>query len=297
MRIAARAACAFAAFFLPHQALAQESDAESKSSDIVVTGDRDLDRKVTAFVGALTRAAPSAQLERFESPICPAALGLSKSNRAAVEQRLRTVAKAAGVAVAPEDCSVNVLLVVTDNKRAFIEALQNKHRRFLGNLTPTESRRLATGPGPTAAWQLTLPVTARGTAASTDGCDMCFFNRTTELTSRITTATRPVINASALVIERGALTGLDATQLADYGAMRLFGRTNPERLAGMSAPTILSVIDAPMGSEVPITLTPWDLGFLRGLYSSPKNVYSGAQRAAIVREIGKALDPAKRGMD
>ena len=295
MRIVARAACAVAAFFLPHQALAQESKADAEQSEIVITGDRDLDRRVTNFVGALTRAAPSAQLERFESPICPAALGLSKANRTAVEQRLRSVAKAAGIEVAPEDCSVNVLLVVTDNKRAFIEALQNKHRRFLGNLTPTQTRRLATAPGPTAAWQLTLPVTARGTDASTDGCDMCFFNRTTELSSRITAATRPVINASALVVERGVLSGLDATQLADYAAMRLYGRTDPARLAGSNAHTILTILEAPDGAEVPITLTPWDLGFLRGLYASPKNVYSGAQRAEIVREIGKALDPARSG--
>lgn len=291
MRIAVRAACAFAAFFLPHHALAQES--EPDPSEIVITGDRDLDRRVTKFVGALTRAAPSAQLERFESPVCPAALGLSQANRAAVERRLRTVAEAAGIEVAPEGCSVNALLIVTDNKRAFIEAVQRDHRRYLGNLTPTQIRRLTSAPGPAAAWQLTLPVTARGTDASTDGCDLCFFNRTTELSSRITAATRPVINASALVVERGALTGLDATQLADYAAMRLYGRTDPARLAGSNAHTILTILDAQMDAEVPITMTPWDLGFLRGLYASPKNVYSGVQRAAIAREIGKALDPLK----
>ena len=44
---------------------------------------------------------------------------------------------------------------------------------------------------------------------------------------------------------------------------------------------ILRVLDAPMGTAVPITLTSWDFGFLRGLYDAQANLRSAAQRSAI----------------
>jgi hypothetical protein len=94
-----------------------------------------------------------------------------------------------------------------------------------------------------------------------------------------------VFEAAALIVEQGALDGLSTTQLADYAAMRLFAKTDPQRLAGSSAPTIMGILDAPMGSAVPLTLTDWDLSFLRGLYASPNNLYAGAQRSTITRQI------------
>ena len=69
--------------------------------------------------------------------------------------------------------------------------------------------------------------------------------------------------ASLVVIQLDALRGLTTTQLADYAAMRVFARTQPSRLQRSTAPTILNIIDTPMNAQVPLTLTQWDLGFLR----------------------------------
>ena len=55
-------------------------------------------------------------------------------------------------------------------------------------------------------------------------------------------------------------------------------------------PTILKVLEAPMGSEVVASLTEWDLGFLRGLYSAPRNLRAGSQRSAISRQMVKDAD-------
>lgn len=294
-----RTAFAGTLLLFSQSAIAQEPPPAPETSDIVVTADRDIDRRLKDFVGALAPAQASGQLGRFEQAVCPAVLGLSAGNKAAIERRLRSVAKAAGLDVAPEGCSANVLVMVTENKRTFIEALQNGHRRFLGNLTVAQTRRLARDPGPTAAWQMTSSVTARGTPIASDvgGCESCFLNRTTESPSRITAPTRPVFEASALVVERRALSGLTTTQLADYAAMRLLAKTDPARLAGSAAPTIVTILDAPMGSEVPITLTKWDLGFLRGLYASPNNVYSGSQRSEMARQIGREIGGAEEKRD
>ena len=69
-------------------------------------------------------------------------------------------------------------------------------------------------------------------------------------------------------------------------------RTDPARLPTTGPATILSVIDAPANAEVPVTLTQWDLGFLRGLYASPANLRAPAQRGAIGDTIARDLQRA-----
>ena len=265
---------------------AQETEKPSEPSEIVVTGTRDVDKQISDFVGALKPAPADRQLGRFESAVCPAVVGLDPAQKAAVERRLRSVAGAAGMDVAPEGCAVNALLMVAEDKKKFIEALRDRHPQYLGDLGPSDTRRLIRGPGPTASWQLKGVLNARGVRLDDQTSDGGVpTNRTTELSSRITAATRPVFEASALVVERRSLSGLTTLQLADYAAMRLFARTDPARLAGSSAPTIMTILNAPMGSETPLTLTKWDLGLLRGLYGSANNSYAGAQRSAIARQI------------
>lgn len=79
---------------------------------------------------------------------------------------------------------------------------------------------------------------------------------------------RPILVAAVVVIERDAVVGMTTTQLAGYAAVRTFARTDPQKVQGLSAPTILSILDAPDDTEVPVTLTQWDLGYLRGLYAA-----------------------------
>jgi hypothetical protein len=108
--------------------------------------------------------------------------------------------------------------------------------------------------------------------------------------SRLTPASRPHFVASLVVIQMDALAGLTTTQLADYAAMRVFARTEPLRLVRASAPTILNILDAPMNSPVPQSLTDWDLGFLRALYGSAENHYASQQRHEIRRMMGRELE-------
>jgi hypothetical protein len=118
-------------------------------------------------------------------------------------------------------------------------------------------------------------------------------NRTTDAASRIRSPSAQGFDASALVVERAALPGLTTTQLADYAAMRLLAKLDPARLPANSPPTILKVLEAPMDSEVPITLTQWDLGLLRGLYTSSLSLNGSGQRSEIVREIAKEVGTSR----
>lgn len=122
-------------------------------------------------------------------------------------------------------------------------------------------------------------------------------DRTTRRGSRITAPGRLHFSAAVVVVEADALDGLTTTQLADYAAMRAFAKTDPARLPPSPPPTILTVLDVPMGGAVPITLTEWDLGFLRGLYDSQANLYGAAQRSQIRRKLESSLSEAESRQD
>jgi hypothetical protein len=277
--------CAAAAVAAPSE---QKPEKES-NEEIVVTGTRDMEGQVRDFVGALTVTPNGGLLSRFEAAICPAAVGVSPSEKEALAARIRKIAKAADLAVGKAGCTPNVLLVVTPDKAGFIDALYKKHPDYFGEMSLKDIRKLAAAPGPAAVWHVDGPPIDASGAEMAAGDDGTYVNRTTRSGSRLTAAARPQFGAAAVVVESKALDGLTTTQLADYAAMRAFARTDPSKLPG-TAPTILKVLDTPMGEEVPITLTAWDLAFLRSLYSAPANLSAAAQRTGIRRGVTEQLE-------
>jgi hypothetical protein len=191
--------------------------------------------------------------------------------------------------VAKPGCTPNAVLIMTGAKRTLLETLQRKSPEHFGNMSPSAIRTLARSPGPTAAWQVQGQVNALGHSLGIDPAIDLPTNRTSSPPSRITPAARPVFEMSVLVVERGATEGLIIRQIADYAAMRLFAPTDPKGLAGSPVPTIANILDAPMGTAIPATLTTWDIAFLRGLYASRKNAYAASQRYEIKRSITKEL--------
>jgi hypothetical protein len=294
MSIFLRALLLAAAFGLAGAAAAQSSPQATDDGDILVTG-VNVDQQIKDFVGALTQAPPRGQLSRFETKVCPAAFGLQPGQRDGVLARMRVVAKAAGLEVGKPNCVPNILLIVTPNKRAFLEALERKYDFYFGEMSSGEVRRLVRSPGPAAAWQVQGPqLTGDGDEASNSGdgalpgADYAV-NRTTRPQSRVSGSGRPQFQAAAVVVEQGALDGLTTIQLADYAAMRAFARTDPAKLPSSGPATILKVLEAPMGTPVPLTLTRWDLSFLKGLYAATGNLYATSQRSEIKERIQRDI--------
>lgn len=272
-------------------ALAQEPPPAASPSDVLVTGTPDREQEIEDFVQALTPG-PVTGLARFEEAICPNVLGLSGPLKEAVLNRMRQVSEAAGLSVAEGDCRPNVLLMVTRDKRALIEALAGRYPHFFGDDRENGARAVARQPGPASAWHAEIVVNAGGHALPMRGG--FYLNQTGLVGGRIKIPTRSVFIAAAVVVERQALEGLSAIQLADYALMRALARTEPERLTAASPPSILSVLEAPMGSEIPLTLTRWDLGFLRGLNAATPNLRTAQQRSEIRRRVAAELDGTAR---
>lgn len=264
-------------------------------SDIVVTGtrDRDRDRQVSSFVNALTKAPVGGQISRFEETVCPAAIGLTPRQNEIVAARLRTVAKAVGLKVGEEGCKPNVSVIVAQDRDAMVRDIRSKWTDPLGDRVKVPNQ-----PGPAVALHVEGLLDADGIPAGVkqdegDGRSGFYTVELGQTSSRLRPASRPHFLGSILVVEPVALDGLTTVQLADYAAMRLLARTDPSRL-DKSASTILTLLDAPMNSAVPVTLTQWDFAFLKALYGSSPGTFANRQRNEMRHIVGKELDKARK---
>ncbi|WP_428684552.1 hypothetical protein [Sphingopyxis sp.] len=254
---------------------------------IVVTGQKDIEQQIQNFVGALTPASPRGQIARFEDSICPGAVGFTKEQREVVEDRIKLVVEHAGMKAGGAKCQINMLIIATPDKPGFLKGLSGDYGFLFGDRSPGEIRRILAQPGSATAWQVKGRLNADGHPINLE--QGIAVNRTTRLPSLITAAARPYVAGAVVVLDSRALGGLTTTQVADYALMRAFADVDVRKLDAASAPTILRALDARDNEEIPVTLTQWDLAFLKGLYSGPDNLYAPSQRSAIGRTIEKEI--------
>ena len=262
---------------------------DEPSQAIVVQGIRDQKKEVGRFVDALTEAPVQGQLSRFDWAVCPAAVGLGDAQNAAIAERMRRVAEAAAIPLAKPGCRPNALLIATGDKRELIDQLRQKYPAYFSGVTRSEIQELKRNRWPAAAWHVEGLLDADGAEVPRDVVTGQQIIERTDAPSRIKTMSRPHFISSILVVELRALPGLTVTQIADYAAMRTFAQTDPPRARRSEAPSILGAIDAPMNSAVPVTLTEWDLAFLKSLYASDPNRRASSQRQEMKQIVRRDL--------
>jgi hypothetical protein len=276
-----------AALFLASSALAQDQPLPSNTPQVIIEGRKNLDKDIRDFVGALTARRGVRVLSRFEDGVCPASIGLMQVPRDQIVRRLRRVAEAADIPLASAKCRANVVVVLTPDKNAFLQALRKKFPNYFAGVAKSEVRRLLDTPGPAVAWQLPgVPLSDAGVAS--DPVNGAVVTSPFQAT-RLAPPVRLPFSAAVVVIENGAVNGLTTVQLADYAAMRAYADADPARLEGTAAPTILTMFDPARSERIPATLTRWDIGFLRGLYRGDQAVYAGYQRNTIRKEVEHLL--------
>lgn len=269
---------------------AQAPPSSVAGHDVVVTG-RDKqarNKQIRDFVRSLTPAAGTGPLARYDTDaLCPQAAGLGAHFNKLIAERMRAVAAAARIRLARDDCrDPNAAVIFTDDKAATVRLLLRRYPGLFHN-DVGDPIPIAKEAGPALAWHVSEPVTRDGARL---GPGVPPQSHTVISSSRIQATVRPVFTMAVVVIERAGVDGLTATQIADYAAMRAFTDASPDRARKTGAPTILTVLEAPMGSETPLTMTAWDFAFLRGLYDAPKGSMAAAQRGAIGTFMRRKLD-------
>ncbi|APZ98516.1 hypothetical protein BWQ93_08420 [Sphingopyxis sp. QXT-31] len=290
-KIDVRLPCLLAFALTGASASAQDPAPLKSPSEILVIGDREQQEKqreqIQEFVRALSTEGWDSPMTRFEK-VCPGVIGLSPAQNLRIAARIRAVAAAANIEVGEDGCPPNLRIVVVPDKHEMLELLKKKHpvlfRDYDGR--PVE---IVKEDGPVTAWHVRQKLDRRGNTLEPDsnGITSISFDG---VSPRVLALYRPVAMGSMILIEQKGLVGLTTMQIADYAAMRSFTTIYPHRLSRSNAPTILRVMNSKIGDDTPLSLTRWDLAFLKAAYSVPPYNYSSAQRDRIRRAIKRDLN-------
>jgi hypothetical protein len=268
---------------------AAQNQTSPSNEAIVVQGTRVGEKQIRDFVKAATDVPFDGQLGRFDVPACPVALGLMPVHAAAVVERMRRVAAAAKVPVAPPGCKPNVIVIIASDKRAAIEDLDRRFPAYFSQMSDAEVRGLASSPAPAVAWQISRRLSADGQVLNMPVGFDYYVVQGTFNPSRLHASSKPSFVAAVLVVDLEAAGGLTTTELADYAAMRTLVATDPERVVKIGAPTILGVLAQPDDRLLPVTLTSWDFGLLKAIYSTDNSAYARYQRGDIDQVVRQEL--------
>ena len=272
--------------------VAPPATAEADANPIVVEG-RALpeEAKIRALARAISpRTGFDQPLARFTDPICFATVGLPTAVLRSIGDRLAEDADLAGIDLAGDGCSPNILVMFVEDSHAETKALLKRRPGLFGDLQPSEIRAILNEPGPVHVW-------SASEIRSRDG-DRQFRNLDGPPTLKVPVATRIGLAirrdmlSTVMLIDRQAVTGRSPRQVADYAAMRTLAMIRPKGATG--GDTILTLFDP--DATPPAEMTAFDRGYLKALYGGSGTQRGATKVAMIARSIAKdAASDARAG--
>jgi hypothetical protein len=255
--------------------IAPEPDAAASDSTIVVTGQNEEppSRKEVfdqAFKLSRMRSGDIYQVAaaRFEAPLCPGVNGLRQDAAERVVHRIRANAARIKLAVAKAGCSPNLVVAFVEDGRELLDNLARRRDRPLRLITAAERQELLADEAPVRVWNnirtisLVFPPGPVRIWRDEEQPPSLARNVVMFLPAR------KEIMSALVVFDRGAVIGLTLDQLADYATMRGLAHTRPAN-GDEPMETILSLFADQ--ERRPAALSPFDLGYLQGLYFGPPN--------------------------
>ncbi|WP_163958287.1 hypothetical protein [Sphingomonas insulae] len=227
--------------------------------------------KIRALARAISpRVGFDQPLARFTDPVCFATAGLPSPMLRTIGARLAENADAAGIALAGDGCTPNIIVVFVEDSRAEAERLMRRKPWMFRNYQPSEMLDILKEPGPVHVWSVS-EVRSRDGDRISQGVDGPPTLRV-PIATRIGLAIRRDMLSTVMLVDRKAVLGRSLRQVADYAAMRTLAMIRPKGAAG--GDTILTLFD-PAAAAPPTEMTAFDRGYLKALYAG-----SGTQRGA-----------------
>lgn len=257
----------------------------ASSGDPVVVTARPLPerRQTLRWFGAISGYPPGDQpLSRFTEPLCIASAGLAAKVALPIADRIMDHAQRLGIRLGGDKCRPNVLILFVDNGADRIAWLADHRPGIFGNLPYADVQAMAKDKGPVHAWHMTAVTSRDGDPLVQGGGGVPTLYIPS--VSRITLSIKSHIAAAVVMIDRQAVTGKSVNQIADYATMRTLAIVRPRKAEGVS--TVLSLFDDP---AAPDGLTPFDWGYLRGLYAGQGDQKPGVQYAAMARFLDEDM--------
>ena len=294
---------------------------------VTVTGTRQ--QTITSFLKAVvTPTHMTGKIARWETPICPAVLGLDAADAAPVIARVKETALAAGARINNRaDCKTNIEIVFTDAPQLTLDNVKETVPELLGYHSSAEQRdKLAVVIRPIQAWYTTATQDLKGvqeidsprTTKAGPGVimvlpcdllgrdrmpgmgpgginkapigklcrqDLAYATKASVAGSRIADGLRSAFYHIIITVDSGKMNGRSGVN--DYVAMlALTELSSLDRCQDM--PSIVNMLPTACEQSAD-TLTPGDLGYLRGLYGMNADKLARGQQNEIASQMEKAM--------
>lgn len=264
---------------------------------VTVIGTRDRQR-IEKFIESF--AAPTAllgKLARWETGICPVAVGLRPAAIKFILDRLRKVAADVGAPVdARPRCAANIEIVFTTTPQGLLDNIRKEHSVYLGYASnSSQADRLAAVIRPIQAWYTTQSIdlmglpkvdSARtvGLGDSSEFAAAMMMGNTTGL--HVRDGRRSTLYHVIIAIDPNKLADHEIGGIADYISILALSQ-----LATLDQcqqlPSIMDMLVP--GCPAVAEMTPNDEAFLRGLYKMSLDGNLRMQKDGIVSEMAKTL--------
>ena len=281
----------------------QQRDLRNDSgAPIVVTGQRptreEARERAVTFVRQVGIARGDTAAARWADPVCPRVLGIAQPYSGIVETRMREIAVAAGMQVAPAGCQTNVSVSFVGDAAGLMQEIDRRSPTRLQEV-PRELRdAMLTGDAPIRWWYLTETRSRHrmrnaaqsvrtqqgggGTGGrSQESSPTMEVESLSEYNSSIisTFGARTIIDAN-VVIDLDRAEGRSLQAVAAYAAFVAFSEVRPSEPPPTGS--ILGMFGTEQGAR---GLSDWDMAFLRALYQLPLDRPARRHRGMLVRDM------------
>ena len=278
---------------------------QGERNPIVVQGERlsegEARERASQFVRTTGVASGKTPAARWVDPVCMEVQGLEEVGRRAAEAKMRKVADAAGITVAPAPCKANIVVNFTQDGAGLARDIHRLDSRRLGQLSSrardsvlassapirwiysTEVRgrngeKLIEGGGA----GMTAPATHDGSGAgSTLGGDNTMMHYESSI---ISTLSNRVLTSAIVIVDTDDAIGRRLDALAAYAALVAFAE-----IRNADAAPDGSILGMFQSNPPPRDLTPQDTAFLRALYRMPLDREAMRHRGQLVNDMTSEL--------
>jgi hypothetical protein len=228
-------------------------------------------------------------IARWNKDLCVSVLGLNVKQGQAVADQISMRAIGLGLKPGAPGCDTNLLIVFSDNPKAIMPTLSERHRAFLA-INNEKTDTLGTGAlnhflnsdRPVRWWHVIEKFSKSGVPINGDAYDVGTkgngnFPRQGGLVnvptvrnsdaSRLGGNVRADISRAIVVIDLSKAKGMSVASLADLAAMPGLAMLDPE----LDAQGLDSILNLLSDDNAPAGMTSWDCAFLDGLYRSDRN--------------------------
>ena len=264
--------------------------------EILVQG-RSLENTTQTFVREVGAPARNRGLARWRNGLCAGVVNMRTETAQYLVDRVSDVARDVGLRVGAPGCTPSVLVIATQNAKAFTPMLvASRPRLFLVGGTGMDRGRsqlesFENSERPVRWWHVSAPVdpdtgqiAVRIPGTCTGSCSSPFdYAPTLKVTSsRLLSHTDDDLKRVFIIVDIDKVADVSLEQLGDYIAMVALAQVNPDADTGGYS-TILNVFDNP-GDTPGLTL--WDRTYLKGLYEAQITfANTGAARQEVVSSI------------